>query len=116
MLTSKNRLRKKNDIDGVFKKGRTAAGSFVFFKLIENFLNINRFAFIVSRKISKKAVLRNKIKRRLREVIKKNIPNLPQGFDFLIIAKPIIVNKNFREIEKDINEIFHSRINKIISK
>jgi len=116
MFSSKNRLRKKNDIDNVFKKGKTAAGNFVFLRFANNNLNENRFAFVVSLKVSKKSVLRNRIKRQLREIIKKINLELKPGFDFLIIARPIIINKNFQEITKDINEIFNLKINKIISK
>jgi len=69
---------------------------------------------VVSLKVSKKAVIRNKIKRRLREIIRQT--ELKQGFDFVIIAKPLIVNQNFQEIKQDLNEIFNFKIDKIISK
>jgi len=121
MLSSKNRLRKKSDIDNVFKHGKTVAGRFVFLKALKNGLENNRFAFVVSLKVSKRAVDRNKIKRRLREIIKQSLDKssgqagLKQGFDFVIVAKPLICNKNFQEIKQDINEIFNFKINKIIS-
>ena len=114
MLSSKNRLRKKRDINKVFKSGKTVAGRFIFIKIIANRLENNRFAFVVSTKISHKAVVRNKIKRQLREIIKRL--EVENGFDFMIIAKPLIVGKNFQEIKQDIDEIFNFKINKIISK
>ena len=114
MLSSKNRLRKKSDIGKVFKNGKTVAGRFIFLRVAKNGLRDNRFAFVVSLKVSKKAVIRNKIKRRLREIIRQT--ELKQGFDFVIIAKPLIVNQNFQEIKQDLNEIFNFKIDKIISK
>lgn len=113
MLSSKNRLRKKSDIDRIFKSGKTVAGCFIFLKAAKNGLRDNRFAFVVSLKVSKKAVIRNKIKRQLREIVKQ--AKLRQGFDFMIIVKPSIVNKNFQEIKQDLDEIFNFKINKIIS-
>ncbi|MCX6730005.1 MAG: ribonuclease P protein component [Candidatus Portnoybacteria bacterium] len=115
MLASKNRLRKKNDIDNVFKKGKAVAGGLFFLRFVKNNLNTNRFAFVVSCKVSKKSVTRNKIKRRLREMIRKIIPDIRPGFDFLIITKPLIVDKNFEEIKRDINEVFYSKFNKAVS-
>jgi ribonuclease P protein component len=116
MFASKNRLRRKNDIDNVFKKGKAITGGLFFLRFVKNNLNINRFAFIVSCKISKKSVLRNKIKRRLREATKQAEKETQQGFDFLITAKPTIIDRDFKEIKKDINEVFNSKINKAISK
>lgn len=114
MLVSKNRLRKKRDIDNVFKKGKTITGSFIFLRIVKNNLDINRFAFVISTKISKKAVVRNKIRRQLREIIKKDILKTKQGFDFILIAKSQIINQDFKGIEKEINAIFNSKLNKII--
>ena len=116
MLASENRLRKKSDITRVFEKGRSAAGNFIFLRFAKNDLSINRFAFVVSSKVSPKSVLRNKVKRRLREIIKKIIPEMRQGFDFVIIAKPGIINKKFENIQKEINEIFDFKFDKIIQK
>ncbi|MFH1129462.1 MAG: ribonuclease P protein component [Patescibacteria group bacterium] len=113
MLSSKNRLRKKSDINNVFKKGKTVAGHFIFLRATKNELKDNRFAFVVSLKVSKKAVVRNKIKRQLREIVKQ--AELKQGFDFMIITKPSIIGKSFQEIKQDLNEIFNFKINKIIS-
>jgi len=122
MLSSKNRLRKKSDINEVFKNGKTVAGRFIFIRIAKNGLKDNRFAFVVSLKVSKKAVIRNKVKRQLREIVKQSLDKssrqakLRQGFDFMIIVKPLIINKNFQEIKQDLNEIFNFKIDKIISK
>jgi ribonuclease P protein component len=114
MLISKNRLRKKSDINNVFKKGKTLTGNFIFLRIAKNNSNVNRFAFVVSSKVSKKSVLRNRIKRQLREIIKKNIFKIKPGFDFILIAKPQIINQQFKEIEKEIDAILNSKFNKII--
>jgi len=116
MLSSQNRLRKKSDINNVFKEGRTVAGNFIFLRAAKNKLNTNRFAFVVSFKVSPKSVLRNKIKRRLREAVKKIIPEIKRGFDFIIIAKPEIIDKKFKAIQEEINEIFNFKFDKIIPK
>lgn len=54
---------------------------------VENILNYNRFIFIVSRKIDKRAVVRNKIKRILAFQIEKIYNDLAQGFDIAITVR-----------------------------
>jgi ribonuclease P protein component len=105
MLSLKNRLKKKKDFDEVFKKGKGVEGIFLFLKAKNNDLDKSRFGFVVSQKVSKKAVVRNKIKRRLRGIIisKKNF--IKSGLDIVILTKKGIEQKNFLEIEKELMEL-----------
>jgi len=104
MLKKENRLKKKKDFDSVYKKGKTIAGKLVFLKILKNNLDISRFGFIISKKISKKAVIRNKIKRKLREIIKKEI--IKKGFDIIINTNLEILNKDYNEIRLEIRNLF----------
>jgi len=106
MLSSQNRLKKTGNINQISKKGNLVAGNFIFLKFTKNNLDINRFAFAVGLKISKKAVLRNKIKRRLRESIKENLLKLKTGSDFLIVARPRIIKEGYRAIKKELEALF----------
>jgi len=108
MLPKKNLLKKKKDFDNIFKKGRTKAGRLVFLRFLKNNTKEVRISFIVSSKISKKAIIRNKIKRRMREIFKQNIDNIEKGIDMAIIARPEIINKNYQEIKNDIENIIQS--------
>lgn len=105
MLSKNNRLRHTKDIESVFKNGKTIAGKLIFLKFLKNDLNIARFGFIVSTKISKKAVIRNKIKRQLREIVRKNLANLKLDLDIIIVAKPEIIDKNYQEIKNDFENL-----------
>lgn len=95
---------KKKDFDNIFKKGKAIPGKFIFLKVLKNNLDNNQFGIIVSTKISKKAVIRNKIKRQLREIIKQT--NIKIGFDIVIVTKPEIVNKNYQEIKNELEDLF----------
>ena len=62
-----------------------------------------RFGYIVSKKVDKKAVVRNKIKRIFREISRMAIKdNIVLNNDYEIIAKKDIVNKSFWEIKDTI--------------
>ncbi len=105
MLAKQYRLQKDKDLKLVFKNGKAFSAGFLFLKLKKNNLQVSRFGFIVGKRISKKAAIRNKIKRRLREIIRKNLDNIKSEFDIVIWVKPVIADKNYQEIEQDIKEL-----------
>jgi len=105
MLPKENRLKKKKDFEKLFKEGKSFSEKFLVLKINKNNLNNNRFGFIVSKKISKKAVARNKIKRQLREIVRKEINNYQKGFDVAVIALPGIESKNFEEMSQALERI-----------
>lgn len=78
-------LRGNNKIDAIFKNGLTAHSSAILlkFQLDENSL-FREFCVSVSKKKIPRAVDRNKIKRLLRETIRKNYNSIPAG-KFLFI-------------------------------
>lgn len=105
MLLKINRLKNTAEIEKVFKDGKGFKEGFLFLKLAENNLGVSRFAFVVSRKISKKAAYRNKIKRRLREVIKGLLSRAKTGLDVVIVVQGGVENKSFQEIQKNTEKI-----------
>lgn len=106
MLASKNRLKKKInfariEIDGRLIQSRSFGMGIYNRKDDEP----SHFGFIISAKISKKAVVRNKIKRIMSEVIRKNLDKLKNGYDVLFLIKPSIVKLDTDTIEKETYEI-----------
>jgi len=106
MLDKKNCLKKKKDFQKVIKKGEKIEKEFLVLKFYKNALeDITRIGFIVSQRVSKKAVLRNKIKRRLREIVKDSLSNLKPGYDIIFFTKKAIKEKDFLEIEKMVKQM-----------
>ena len=101
-LPKKYRLSKK-DFEAAFKKkGRFIEIDFLKAKILKNNLNISRFGISCGTKISKKAVLRNKIKRRLNESLRLKLDKIKKGYDILVILTPKIVEKTYQEIDQAI--------------
>ncbi|MBU4331908.1 ribonuclease P protein component [Patescibacteria group bacterium] len=100
MLAKKYRLTRQNDFDKVFKNGRSFFNKEVGVKYANNDLDYSRFGFVVSNKISKKATERNKIKRRLREVIRLDFPKIKKGVDTVVVARTGIGELGYKEIEE----------------
>lgn len=81
MLPKINRIKKKKDFEIIFKKGASLKNNLFILRFVKNNLNQNRFGFVVSQKISKKATIRNKIRRKLTEAIKIQAKNIKTGTD-----------------------------------
>jgi len=65
----------------------------------------SRFGFVISTKIDKRATVRNRIKRLLREAVRANLTKVPNGFDFVLVVRPQIVGKNYEEISAEVNQV-----------
>ena len=62
----------------------------------------SRFVFIVSKKVSSKAVVRNRIRRQMSEGVKNLLPNIKLGYNFIFSVKKEAQFKTTAEIYKEI--------------
>ncbi len=86
MLPKKRRL-KRELIKKILKKGKIFNSRDISLKTLFVPGQLSSFAVIVSRKTEKKAVDRNKIKRREKGVILKILPKVKEGFLTIIFLK-----------------------------
>lgn len=100
MLPRENRLRKKKEFDRVFKEGNSFKNDLFLIKVADNELDTSRFGFVVSKKVSKKAVRRNKIKRWLRESTRPLLKDMKRNVDCTVISFPSINDSSFQEIQE----------------
>lgn len=117
MLPKKNRLDLKKEFLQIKKSGRVIKrGLFDFLfqtqRPIENYSILTSkfqppaFAFIVSKKIDKRATKRNRIKRLLSEAVRSFLPQLQPGIRGIFLVKKEIMEKNFAEIKNEVELIF----------
>lgn len=88
MLKKENRLAKAADIQKIFARGRTFFNSFFTVKFLPG-LKEKRFTVVVSTKVYKNAVSRNRLKRIVREHVRRNLAQFRNG-TYMVIAKPKI--------------------------
>ncbi len=105
MLLKKNRLKKKKDFERVLKQGSGFKENFLFLKVAKNGSEISKFGFIVSRKVSQRANERNKLKRRMRELLKSRMSRIEKGVDVVFVAQPGLQEKSFEELEKIVEKL-----------
>jgi len=102
----KYRLKGK-EFEEVLKKGKgVKVESLVLKKLAKN--EGKKFGFLISKKVLKKAVQRNKLKRRLREILREKVEKIKDGIRVVFIALPGLEKKNFKELK----EIFEKLLKK----
>jgi len=92
MLPKTNRLTRKKDFEAVFQHGKSFKGNGLLLKIAANNLAVSRFGFVVSKKVSSKATVRNSIKRRVRAVVEKNLKAIAGGRDCIFFVAPTASN------------------------
>lgn len=112
MLSKENRLKKEKDFEKVFKQGKTVKAGLLFLKILKTENDYNRIGLSVSKKISNKAVVRNKVKRRLREAVRAELKKSNfLGQDIVIVALPAIQKAGYPQIKSDISFAFQKGYN-----
>lgn len=65
-----------------------------------------KLGIVVSKKVSKKAVDRNRIKRWFREIYRNNKDGLSSKVHLIVLAKPVAAKGSFNEVCKDVLRTF----------
>ena len=105
MLPKKRRLEKWL-IEKALRQGKLVRGSRVSLKYLVIPNRQSAFGLVVSSKVAKQAVIRNKLKRRGRAVILKLLPGIKEGFLALIFFKIGSPKATFRDLENEITQLF----------
>ena len=107
MLSKKYRLKKKKDFERIYKSGQTIQQDFLLFKILENELENPRIGIVISKKTLAKATARNLVKRRIREAVRRLLPQISKNIDIIITAcKGVSKDKSFEQIETLIEQAF----------
>ncbi len=91
MIPKKNRLSKQAEVVSTTARGRSFfSNSFIFKQLPDTKADQAKFTVIVSNKISKSAVVRNKLKRIIREAIRPHLDKMKFGKYAIIVKRPAV--------------------------
>ena len=81
------RLRSSRDFQRVRQHGRSVSSRLLILAWNANNLDSSRVGFIVSKRVSKLAVTRNRLKRLLGEAVRPLLASLPPGYDLVLSAR-----------------------------
>jgi ribonuclease P protein component len=86
----------------VYKSGKAWANNLLVVKALPNEFEYSRFGFSVTKNIGK-AVVRNHIKRLLKEICR--LTPVKSGWDIVLIARPESVNTDYHELKKSVETL-----------
>ncbi len=93
------RLRRSQEFVRLRRSGSVWRHPFVVLSVMPNGLTHNRYGFVTGKHVGT-AVARNRVRRRLREVIRHAHPALQQGYDIALIARAPIVGQPFQAVKE----------------
>ncbi|MEF3255690.1 MAG: ribonuclease P protein component [Deferribacterales bacterium] len=103
-----DRIRSKKEYDNIYKTGKKLYSKFFCFFYKKG---SGRIGIVVGKKVTKMAVCRNLIKRRVRHIFRTN-KSLFSGLDIVLVALPSSLNASYKELVDDIKYIFEKNIDK----
>ncbi len=106
MLPNKNRLKADKDFSRLFAKGRSFHARGIGMRVSLNTYGKPRVGFVVSTKVSKRAVVRNLLKRRMRDVMRPLVAKFrPQNVDVALMVRPEAVAFDFAQVKMTVLEL-----------
>ena len=99
MLPRRHRLTRKASFDAVFARGRRWTGKHVTIRTLPNERDEYRLGLSVSKAVGN-AVARNRVKRRLREIVRG--AGVPPGYDVVVVARPSAADSPFPGLRADV--------------
>ena len=90
-------LKKNSDFRRLYAKGKSIVTPYMVLYCRRNSLGVNRLGYTVSTKLGH-AVVRNRVRRRLREIYRLNSPALKNGFDIVVVARSRCVDARYAKM------------------
>jgi ribonuclease P protein component len=102
------KLVRKADFDAVYRNGKRRSSSYFTVFLKANELAQSRFGFSIKRALGG-AVVRNRMRRRMREVVRLHREEISAGWDFVIHPKANMASTAFAALENDLVRLLKVR-------
>lgn len=93
------RLAKSDDFARLRREGQTWRGRFMLINIAPNSLPHNRYGVVTGKKLGG-AVIRNRVRRLIRQTLRQATPHLQVGWDIVLVAHPTIVGQSQSDISR----------------
>ena len=97
-MNIRNTLKKNSDFRRLYSKGKSAVTPYMAVYCRRNREGVNRLGYTVSVKLGH-AVVRNRVRRRLREIYRLNAPRLKSGWDIVVVARMKCVDADYSAMD-----------------
>jgi len=103
-MNRRHRLSRSEEFQRVRRQGRQWSHPLLVLLAVRNDLDCTRFGFLVSKRIGK-AVVRNRVRRLLREAARARIGRIAVGWDLVLIARTSIIQAGFWDIGEALDSL-----------
>lgn len=105
MISKRYRFHSRGGVRYTYQNGKTIRGSKISLVFADNSRNKQRYAVVVSKKVLKSAVGRNRIRRRMYEAIRLELPHIEKPVDCIFI----VYSKDILDLEyKELRSLIHN--------
>ncbi|HJX94573.1 MAG TPA: ribonuclease P protein component [Candidatus Acidoferrum sp.] len=101
------RLVRRGDFDAVYRSGKRRSSSHFTAFFRANQLPVSRFGFSIKKALGG-AVVRNRIRRRIREIVRCHRMEMPTGWDIVIHPKSSVARSEFAALTADLVRLMKS--------
>lgn len=106
MLSQRYRFHSRGGVNYVYRAGKTIRTPIMSLVYTPNQRKMQRFGVVVSKKVLKSAVGRNRIRRRIYEALRLEIPDFTESMDCLfVIYNKSVAEMPFRELRRFLREL-----------
>lgn len=109
MIPFENRFHGHKSLNYVYKNGQVKRSHSIHLRFIDNkHRSVSRVAVVISKKVMKSAVRRNRIRRRLYEYIRLQLTNLSGVYDLVfIVISGDLLNMPYKELTDQVDQLLH---------
>jgi ribonuclease P protein component len=97
-MDKQHTLKKNSDFRRLYARGKSSVNPYLVVYSKKNGMNHNRIGFTVSAKLGN-AVIRNRIRRQLREIYRLHLCELKNGIDLIIVARSRCVRGEYQKMD-----------------
>ena len=112
-----NRLKHRWDFTAVYRYGRRLSTQHLYIRALGTTEALNdrlqseigklpstRIGISISQKVSKRAVIRNQIKRRIRAALRRLLPRMRKGWRVVIVGRPSVVQCEYCQFLQELEQ------------
>lgn len=98
-MKSATTVKKNYEFRRIYAKGKSGVSPYLVVYCRPNRRGVNRLGVTVGAKLGK-AVVRNRVRRRLREIFRLNQGRMKQGYDVILVGRTRAVTARYRDLER----------------
>jgi ribonuclease P protein component len=107
-LPSTHRLKRRQDFDTVYQTGIRRRAAHLHLVAIADLNNVDgesRFGISISKKVSKFAVIRNRIKRQIKAILRLLLPRINRGWSVVVVVRSDILECDYAQILRELEQL-----------